>query len=336
MAARSSSTRTGSGDGPQWFDAAPAPLVLVTGPEELLAARAVERIVAAVKKQAGTVDVHRLDAAAYSPGALRAAASPSLFAEPGVVVVEQAHTMNDEFLADCLAYLESPDPDVVVVVCHGGGVRGKKLLDAMKAASVPAYACAALKKDAELVDFAAGEFNRAGRTASAAAVRALVNAVGSDVAQVAAACAQLVSDSAGAIDEPLVERYYGTRVNATGFAVADAAVTGATGEALALVRHALSTGTDPVPLVAALASKLRILAKVGAARGRGLDPARDLSLAPWQVDRARRDLRYWDADRLAQAIEAVAAADHEIKGAARAPGFALERAVRRVAQLAHQ
>lgn len=336
MAARSSSTRTGSGDGPQWFDAAPAPLVLVTGPEELLAARAVERIVAAVKKQSGTVDVHRLDAAAYSPGALRAAASPSLFAEPGVVVVEQAHTMNDEFLADCLAYLESPDPDVVVVVCHGGGVRGKKLLDAMKAASVPAYACAALKKDAELVDFAAGEFNRAGRTASAAAVRALVSAVGSDVAQVAAACAQLVSDSAGAIDEPLVERYYGTRVNATGFAVADAAVTGATGEALALVRHALSTGTDPVPLVAALASKLRILAKVGAARGRGLDPARDLSLAPWQVDRARRDLRYWDADRLAQAIEAVAAADHEIKGAARAPGFALERAVRRVAQLAHQ
>src|SRR5690606_4686070 len=90
------------------------------------------------------------------------------------------------------------------------------------------------------------------------------------------------------------------------------------------------------PLVAALASKLRTLAKVGAARGRGLDPARDLQLAPWQVDRARRDLRYWDADRLAQAIEAVAAADHEIKGAGRAPGFALERAVRRVAQLAHE
>jgi DNA polymerase-3 subunit delta len=310
--------------------------VLVSGPEELLAARAVERIVATVKDRQGTVDVHRLDAAAYSAGGLRAAASPSLFAEPSVVVVEQAHTMNDEFLADCLAYLADPDPEVVVVVCHGGGVRGKKLLDAMKNAAVPSYACTALKKDAELVDFAMGEFNRAHRTASAAAVRALVNAVGSDASQVAAACAQLLSDSSGGIDEPLVEKYYGTRVNATGFAVADAAVTGATGEALALVRHALSTGTDPVPLIAALASKLRVLAKVGAARGRGLDPTRDLSLAPWQVERARRDLRHWDADRLADAIEAVAAADHEIKGASRAPGFALERAVRRVAQLAQK
>ena len=101
------------------------------------------------------------------------------------------------------------------------------------------------------------------------------------------------------------------------------------------MRHALETGTDPVPLVAALASKLRTLSQGGRRAGdRGIDPARDLGLAPWQVDRARRDLKYWDADRLAEAIEAVAAADHEIKGASRAPEFALERAVRRVATLA--
>lgn len=336
MAGRPTSTRTGPGDGPQWFDASPAPVVLVSGPEDLLAARAVERIITTVRERQGAVDVHRLDAAAYAAGGLRAAASPSLFAEPAVVVVESAHTMNDEFLADALAYVADPDPDVVVIVCHGGGVRGKRLLDTMKSADVPIYACAALKKDSELVDFAAGEFNRAGRAASAAAVRALVNAIGTDASQIAAACAQLLADSSTGIDESVVEKYYGTRVNATGFAVADAAATGATGEALALVRHALSTGTDPVPLVAALASKLRILAKVGAARGRGIDPARDLNLAPWQVDRARRDLRHWDADRLADAIEAVAAADHEIKGASRAPGFALERAVRRVSQLAQR
>ncbi len=320
--------------GAQWHEASPAPVVLLSGPEELLVARARDAVVAQVQAAQGAVDVHVLDASAYTAGALRIAASPSLFGESAVVVVEQAQAMSDDFLADALAYVERPDPEVVVVVCHGGGVRGKKLLDAMAKAGVPRYECAALKRDAEIADFAAGEFRRAGRKVAADAVRALVAAVGNDVSQVAAACAQLISDVTGNIDETVVARYYGTRVNATGFAVADAAVVGSAGEALALVRHAVLTGTDPVPLVAALASKLRTLAKVGAARGRGVDPLRDLKLAPWQVDKAKRELRHWDADRLGQAIEAVAAADHEIKGASRAPGFALERAVRRVAQLA--
>lgn len=333
MAARTT-PRSGIPDGPAWFDAQPAPVVLLQGNEELFASRALQRIVSILRDKNPSIEQHTMDAAGYVRGALRAATSPSLFAEPTVVVVEHAEAMNDDFLADALDYVGSPDPEVVVVVRHGGGVRGKKLLDTMRAAGVPAYACQGIKKEAELVDFATGEFRRANRAIAAAAVRALVSAVGTDVAQVAAACGQLIADVEGQITEEVVARYYGTRVQATGFAVADAAVTGATGEALALVRHALETGTDPVPLVAALASKLRTLAKVGAARGRGGSVASELGLAPWQVERAQRDLRHWSADTLAQAIEAVAAADHEVKGAGRSPDFAVERAVRRVAELA--
>ena len=116
--------------------------------------------------------------------------------------------------------------------------------------------------------------------------------------------------------------------------MADAAVEGRAGEAVALLRHALATGSDPVPLVAALAAKLRTLAKVAAARGRGLDPVRDLGIASWQVDRARRDLRRWTPESLAGAVQAVAQADAEVKGAGRDPVFAVERAVLRVAQAA--
>jgi len=323
-----------SGADATWFKAAPAPLVLISGPELVLAERAVERIIATVKAREDAASVTRLDAGAYSRGALISATSPSLFAEPGIVIVESAESMNDEFLADALAYVACPDPTVVVVMRHGGGVRGKKLLEALKSAGASQYTCPAIKKDAELVEFAMGEFERARRPAPARAVRALVDAIGGDVAELAAGCAQLMSDVDGTINEESVTRYYGTRVNATGFAVADAAVAGKTGEALALVRHAVTTGTDPVPLVAALALKLRSLAKVGAARGRGLDPVRDLKMAPWQVDRARRELQRWNADTLADAIEAVAQADADIKGGGRAPGFALERVVRRIAELA--
>ncbi len=318
-----------------WHRAAPAPLVLIMGPERVLAQRAVERV-SQQMKSSGTISTTVLDASAYQAGALMAAASPSLFADPGLIVVDGAEAMNDEFLQDALAYVASPDPEVILVIRHAGGNRGKRLLDAMRQAKAAEYTCPAIKKEAELVDFVAGEFERAQRPTSAVVVRALVDAVGGDVAELAAACQQLVSDVDGTITEATVARYYGTRVNATGFAVADAAVAGKTGEALALVRHALVTGTDPVPLIAALASKLRVLAKVGAARGRKIDPVRDLGLAPWQVDRARRELQKWRAGTLADAIEAVAAADAEIKGASRAPGFALERAVRMVSQLAAQ
>ena len=316
---------------PTWHLARPAPVVLVSGPETLLADRAVERIHQAM----GTgVAVTNLDAGAYSMGALMAAASPSLFDEPGLVVVRGAEAMNDEFLKDALAYVENPDPEVVVVICHGGAVRGKKLIDTLRKAKRPEYTCPAVKRDADLVDFVRGEFERAERPIKAAVARQLFEAVGGDIAELAAASQQLMNDVEGTVTEEAVTRYYGSRVNATAFAVADAAVVGDTGRAVSLARHALGSGVDPVPLNAALAAKLRTLAKVGASRGRRLDPTRDLGIPPWQVDRARRDLRHWTAETLGQAIEIVAAADADIKGGARAPHFSLERAVREVAQLA--
>ncbi|WP_284327297.1 MBL fold metallo-hydrolase [Demequina litorisediminis] len=180
MAARTRSAE------PTWHRAAPAPVVLVSGPESLLGQRAIERITATMKG----APVTRLDAGAYSRGALLAAASPSLFDDAGIVVVEGAEAMNDDFLQDALAYVAQPDPAVVVIIRHGGGVRGKKLLDTLRKGGAPEYTCPAVKKDAEIVDFARGEFERGKRPVSAAVVRSLVDAVGSDIAEVAAACQQ--------------------------------------------------------------------------------------------------------------------------------------------------
>jgi DNA polymerase-3 subunit delta len=67
---------------------------------------------------------------------------------------------------------------------------------------------------------------------------------------------------------------------------------------------------------------------------RSADAARDLGLAPWQVDKARRQLRGWSPQGLASAIEAVAAADLAVKGGlpikgrrAGDPVYAVEKAV---------
>ncbi|NMR19328.1 DNA polymerase III subunit delta [Cellulomonas fimi] len=311
--------------------------MLVTGTEGLLGERAVAGLVAAARDRDADVEVTRLEGAGYSAGALGIVTSPSLFGEARVVVVEGVEQATDDLMADALAYVDAPADDVVLVLQHGGGQRGKKLLDAVRASGAPVVVCEPIKKDADKVAFAAAELRRAGRRADAEALRALVEAVGSDLRELAAACAQLAADapadSRGVIGPAVVARYYGGRIEATGFRVADAAIAGRTGEAVALLRHALATGGDPVPLVATLAAKLRVLAKVAATRGRR-GGAADLGLAPWQVDRALKDLSRWTPEGLAEAITAVAQADAEVKGAGRDPVFAVERAVLRVASAA--
>jgi len=310
-----------------WDRAEPGPIVLITGPEELLAERAVQRVLELARQANAEADSAVLDAKIYESGQLVQAASPSLFADAVTVSVENVADAAEAFWADALAYVANPDPAAVVLLRHRGGVRGKKLLEAVRAARYQEVGCPALTRDGDKAQFALGEIRRLGREVEPDALRCLVEAVGADIRELAGACVQLAEDTSGVIDRERVERYYGGRVEATGFKVADAAIAGNTAAALTLVRHAMATGTDPVPLVAALAAKLRALAKVGGARHRGLDPAKDLGLAPWQVDRARRELRLWDGPRLGQAIRAVARADAEVKGAGRDPRYALERAI---------
>lgn len=306
------------------------PLVLVSGPEEVLVERAVASFVAAARSV--DAEVVRLDAASYEGGQLRVHASPSLFGGATCIVVRDVHEAPDELQLDLLDLLAAPEPEVSLVVAHGGGPRGKKVLDTMKKSGARVVECPAIKSDRDKSDFVTKEFAAARRRITGDGVRALVEAVGKDVRELAAACAQLVSDTEGTVDDAVVDTYYGGKVEATGFRVADATVSGHAGEALRLLRHAIASGVDPVPIVAVIASQLRQLVKVGAAgRGSSAQLAKSLGMAPWQVDKARRAVGHWSADGLAVAIQAVAAADFEVKGGGRDPVYAVERAILTIA-----
>lgn len=306
-----------------------APITLIKGPESVLADRAVQRLLEQARGVDPRVEVSRVAAASYEAGQLTYLASPSLFGEPRVILAEGAEGMSEAFLADALTYVATPEPDVWFIVRHAGGNRGKKLLDALGKAG-PVVGCDAIKRETDKVEFVKRDFQRAGRRVAADAVQALVEAVGADLRELDAAVKQLLADTTGTVTTQIVDQYYGGRVEATGFRVADAAVAGDGAAAVTLARHAIATGTSPVPLVAALAAKLRTLAKVGAMRGRGGASAGDLGLAPWQVRRAEGELRGWTPEALAAAITAVAEADAEVKGLSRDPEFAVERAILRV------
>lgn len=319
-----------------WREIDPAPVVLVIGPEDYLAGRAMDNVRAKLRQTMPELEVTKLEAGSYSAGQLSMVASPSLFGEAKLIEVTGLASMNDEFLADALSYLQNVPDDVALVLHHGGGVRGKKLLDAIKATGAPVVECQPLKKDADKVAFVTAEFRAGGRRIEGPAVQALVAAVGTSLSELAAACRQLIEDSSSAVTVDTVEKYYGGRVEATAFKVADAAVAGQGAVALSMLRHALATGVDPVPLVAALAMKVRTIAKVAGARGSVAHIAKEYGMQPWQVEQARRDANRWTEQALARCVRILAEADAQVKGEAKDPVYAVERAVTAVSLAARR
>jgi DNA polymerase-3 subunit delta len=185
------------------------------------------------------------------------------------------------------------------------------LLDALKKVGVFVEA-KPIKSDRDRMEFLQAEFRSARRRIDAEAIRALADAIGENLGELAAAVHQLVADTEGTITERMVEQYYGGRVQATAFKVADAALDGQLGSAIALLRHAFATGVQPVAVSASFALKAR------------------------QVQRVTATARHWTPVNIAGAVELIARADAEAKGQARNAEFAVERMVTRVATLAQR
>jgi DNA polymerase III subunit delta len=307
-----------------------APVTIVVGEEEFLIDRAVRDLIAASEPG----DVHDLDAAALGPGELDSLTSPSLFGGGSVVVLRAAQNAAKEVAAELTRYAADPAPDVALIMTHAGGAKGKELLAGVKAAGAQVIECPKVTRFAERLDFVRGEFRRAGQRADDAAARALLDAVGSDLRELAAACEQLAADAGpGArVDEAVVATYYRGRAEANGFTVADHAVEGHLARALEQLRWALATGVSPVLICSALAQGVRLLGRVGSAP-RSVNTAAlaaEVGAPPWKIDRVRQQLRGWPPDGVARALHAVAEADAQVKGETASADYALERAVRRI------
>jgi DNA polymerase-3 subunit delta len=307
----------------------PAAVTLVTGPEELLRDRAVSAVITAARAVDQDTEVRELNGSGLSVGVLTGHASPSLFGELTVIVLRDPQEAADEVATEVKAYLSAPEEGVALVLVHPGGIKGKALLDVARKNRAVVVECKQVKWERDKVQFVQAEFAGAHRKISGDAAAALVDAVGADLRELASSCAQLVADTSGLVDRHAVEQYHAGRVEVSGFKVADATVEGRPDEALRLLRHALATGNDPVPVNAAIAAGLRSIARVaGASRtARPDDVARDLGIAPFQVRKARGQLRGWTPEGMARAIEAVAMADEQIKGGGADPVYALERAI---------
>jgi DNA polymerase-3 subunit delta len=307
-------------------------IYLLLGSEAALADRALVRLIAQMKEE--NAEVTSLIAPEVLVGDIADALAPSLFSERRALVLRDLQDLPVENHVEITRFLADPDPTITVIFIHKGGVKGKALLDQIKKANTQIIACDALKKESEKQEFVRHLFLDLGRKATPGAVTALIGAVGTDLRELTAASSQIASDTVGVIDEAMVDKYHQGRIETTGFDVADAALDGDVSRALLTLRNALDSGTDPVMVTSAIASALRGLAKVsGANRGsKSFELAGVLGMAPWQIDKARRQLSSWSQAGIAKAVGAIARADAQVKGAAVDPIYALERAVTEIAR----
>ena len=308
----------------KWDQPASGPVILVSGGEDFLASRVLREIRDSLRKISPQLEISEVDAGEYEAGRLIELTAPSLFDEPRLVIVSGVERCTDALIEDGLAYLVDINDESTVVFRHASGVRGKKLLDAIRNFDhATEVSCERIIKEADRTAFATGEFKAAGRKATHQAIRDLVAAFGEDTAGLAAACNQLLQDSADTIDEKIVDKYFGGKVEVDTFKVIDAAVAGDIATALTLLRHALESGQDAVSMVGAAGHKVRMMAK--AINNRSVTAAQLGTNSSWLADKARKDVAGWTEEGMANVVREVARADAAAKGGERDPNYAIER-----------
>jgi DNA polymerase-3 subunit delta len=305
-------------------------VTLVTGKEEFLNERTVAAVRDAVRRHDPDAEFSETAAADLSLATLGELAAPSLFSSVRCIVVRGLENLPEESVEGLLAYAAAPADEVALVLVHGGGPKGSGTLTKLRKLAPVTESKSGELRPSEYPAFVAGEVRSHGSTIAPDAADFLVQAVGQDLRSLSAAADQLASDFAG---EPLsiekVKQYFGGRAEAKSFAVADAAFWGRRTVALEELRWALDGGTAPVLVTSAFAGGARGVARYKSApRGmREADLAREVGVPPWKLRTIRDQSRGWSDGGIARAIQAIARADADIKGAASDASYTLERLV---------
>ncbi len=298
-------------------------VTLIVGPEQVLVDRARNATLRSLRAefpdlQETTVYAAEADAAQ----AFAQAAAPTLFGDAVVVEVHGLDSADDELGAAILEVAQQTDSHVSLIAVHPGGMKGKRLLDGLRAAGAVQIDCAAIKKGRAMMDYLTKEIASRKRSVTSDALPALIDALGIDISMLTAAIDQLTSD----IDhDPItaadVRSTFGGMAEVAGWTIADRVWERKATEALTDLRWSMQS-TDGGRLgpstVAALARGLRNMVLVGTSTpgASDADVAKEAGVQPWQVKGLRRQWSSWSGDRrrVARAIVALAEADGAAKG----------------------
>ncbi len=120
-------------------------VTLVSGPEGLLAERAVDRLVKQALAERPAAGLAKVSAGELDAGGLAEITGGWLFADDSVVVITELSDLAPTLFDAVLALVGAPIEELARILVHPGGVKGKGLLDKLKKARVAIVDCPAVK-----------------------------------------------------------------------------------------------------------------------------------------------------------------------------------------------
>lgn len=294
-------------------------LILVTGSDPFLSARAIEDTVRQWRQDDPHLVVEEISGSGSDVRLrLAEAGGEDLFGTRSILVVTEADAIGDA-LPELLAAADGS----LVVAHHRAGRGGQAALKDLKKAASDTIECQPLKKGRALSEWVTGEFRRNRRRITTDGLQLLIEAVGTDLADLSSAAHQLCSDSdANPIDASVVGQYFRGVAELSGYQVADAVMTGHPTEVLMRLRQAqiAADGARTGPaIVAAVAGSVRQLIALSSCPPgmNDVDIARQIGSPPWKVKQLRPLLRRWSQAQLAEAVTLLADLDARVKGGLR-------------------
>ncbi|MEI7442250.1 MAG: hypothetical protein WCK30_01690 [Actinomycetes bacterium] len=261
------------------------------------------------------------------------ALSPSLFGEFTLLIIQNISEITEDSFAPLLQAITDVPEHLMLVLCHPGGVKGKKFLELVRKTGVLEADCGELKND-KLDAALVAEFNKHKRRTTVEAIAALRESVGPNLSELLSAISQLCVDiETDPIDAAAVAQYYSGMSDIKGWDVSDAMWNAKPKEVLEQFRWAIEQDSSASPaIISAMAKGLRTLVRFASASpGMGdSELASYVGVHPFRLRFLRAQKKLWFPDDLARATRLLALADRASKGTAYKPGISggvsLERA----------
>jgi DNA polymerase III subunit delta len=319
-------SRTGC---PDRYAPAMTSVLLVTGDDELLLQRELERRLEGLRTEDPELSVERYDTSELDQ--LPELRTTSLFGGRTCIVIRGLESLANAGLKEELErYLEAPSPDAVLVLVARGTAKVQKIAKLAKANGARVDVKAPADWDDRGWDRLVGEeFRRLQRKADATAIAAIRTHAGNDAGAIASQVGSVCASHEGVptLTAQHVDAVVQGHGKASGFAVADAIGDRDASAALVALRGALDAGDAPLAILGAITYRMRQLLLVRSGAN-----AKDAGIrGDGQYRRTKAIAAGFNPGELAWCHDRLAQLDLELKGSELPDELVLELAVIEVA-----
>jgi DNA polymerase-3 subunit delta len=290
-----------------------APVYLLWGEDTFLLREAALELL-------GDLHAREVDAAGWQGGELQDLATPSLFGEPRALLVTDARSLTKDALAELAAYLETPDPDSMLIICCLTAERGKPPAGLVKMVEPAGQVRQIQVARKELEPWLVKRARALDVDLTPPAARALVATIGEEAGALAAALEQLGAAFPGQKLTPeLVHRQFRGLGEQKTWDLCDRAFGKDLPGAIRSLRAIEAGGDDPLKVLGGISSRLRDLIRVRALPDRTppAEAAKQAGLRfDWQARRYQQQARNFSMGQLVRLHERITEADRALKSGA--------------------